>query len=92
MSEAASTGNAAFVTASQEVTKLSTAPSNDIKLQLYANFKQGINGDNTTPAPGFMDFTGKAKWNAWTALKGTSKEDAQAKYIALVEELKKTHA
>ncbi|GAA1924208.1 acyl-CoA-binding protein [Streptantibioticus ferralitis] len=92
MSDSTSTGNQAFVTASQEVVKLSKAPSNDIKLKLYAYFKQGIKGDNDTPEPGFIDFTGKAKWKAWTEVKGMSKEEAQKKYIELVEELKAADA
>jgi acyl-CoA-binding protein len=31
---------------------------------------------------------GRAKWDAWNALKGTSAEDAMKQYVALVEELK----
>ena len=34
-----------------------------------------------------LDFTGKAKWDAWTAVKGMAKEDAQSKYIDLVKTL-----
>ncbi|KAL7005120.1 acyl-CoA-binding protein (ACBP)/diazepam binding inhibitor (DBI)/endozepine (EP) [Cystobasidiomycetes sp. EMM_F5] len=39
-------------------------------------------GDVNTPKPGMMDFTGKAKWNAWNAKKGMSQEDAQTEYAA----------
>ena len=39
-----------------------------------------------------FDLKGKAKHDAWTAKKGMSKEDAQAKYIALVESLKAKHS
>lgn len=28
-----------------------------------------------------MDFVGKAKWDAWKKLEGTSKEDAKRAYI-----------
>ena len=28
-----------------------------------------------------LDFTGKAKWDAWAEVKGTSKEDAWKKYV-----------
>ena len=28
-----------------------------------------------------LDFTGKAKWDAWDAIKGTSQEDARAAYV-----------
>lgn len=33
---------------------------------------------------GMMDFVGKAKWDAWKKLEGTSKEDAAKQYIALL--------
>ncbi|TFK33221.1 acyl CoA binding protein-domain-containing protein [Crucibulum laeve] len=56
-------------------------PSTDDQLYFYKYFKQANIGDNTTPKPGLMDFTGKAKWNAWDSVKGTSKEDAYAKYV-----------
>ena len=36
-----------------------------------------------------FDLVGKAKFDAWTELKGTSKDDAMKKYVALVEKLKK---
>jgi diazepam-binding inhibitor (GABA receptor modulating acyl-CoA-binding protein) len=35
-----------------------------------------------------FDLVGKAKWDAWEKLKGTSQADAQKKYIELVEKLK----
>ena len=57
-------------------------------LEVYALFKQASIGDCNTERPGMMDFKGKAKWDAWNGKKGMSKEDAEAKYIALVEELK----
>lgn len=34
-----------------------------------------------------FDFKGKYKWEAWNKLKGTSQEEAEQKYIALVDEL-----
>jgi hypothetical protein len=33
---------------------------------------------------GMMDFVGKAKWDAWKKLEGTSQEDAAKQYIALL--------
>ena len=44
-------------------------------------------GDVNTARPGMLDFKGKAKWDAWSARKGTSQEDAQKAYIELIEEL-----
>jgi diazepam-binding inhibitor (GABA receptor modulating acyl-CoA-binding protein) len=81
------TGNAAFIQAAEDAKKLSTTPSNSDLLELYSLFKQGTVGDCNTSAPGMFDLSGKAKWNAWNALKGTSKEDAQARYIAKVKDL-----
>jgi acyl-CoA-binding protein len=34
------------------------------------------------------DFVGRAKFDAWEQLKGTSQEEAMQQYIDLVEELK----
>ena len=34
-----------------------------------------------------LDFTGKAKWDAWTKSKGMSKQDAQNAYIELAKNL-----
>ncbi|KAJ1918015.1 acyl-CoA-binding protein (ACBP)/diazepam binding inhibitor (DBI)/endozepine (EP) [Tieghemiomyces parasiticus] len=92
MSEAASTGNQAFIQAAADAKSFTKKPTNDELLELYALFKQGIEGDNTTVAPGMFDLKGKAKHNAWTGKKGISKADAQAQYVALVEKLKATHA
>jgi diazepam-binding inhibitor (GABA receptor modulating acyl-CoA-binding protein) len=35
-----------------------------------------------------LDFKGKAKWEAWEANKGKSKENAQQEYVTLVQQLK----
>ncbi|CAO3630003.1 unnamed protein product [Cunninghamella echinulata] len=80
--------SAAFDTAATEVKTLKKSPPNDILLKLYGLFKQATVGDNDTTRPGMFDVKGKAKWDAWTALKGTSKEEAEKQYITLVEELK----
>ncbi|MFN5994548.1 MAG: acyl-CoA-binding protein, partial [Betaproteobacteria bacterium] len=61
-----------------------TDPGNEMKLRLYANFKQGQEGDVTGERPGFTDFVGRAKYDAWAKLKGTPQEDAQKAYIKLV--------
>ena len=59
----------------------------DELLQIYSLFKQGSVGDNNTDKPGMLDFTGKAKWEAWNKLKGKSKEQAQAEYVELARSL-----
>ncbi|CAO3666812.1 unnamed protein product [Rhizopus stolonifer] len=76
-----------FETAAKEVKELSKTPSNDELLELYGLFKQATVGDNTTSKPTF-DIKGRYKWDSWNNLKGTSQEDAEKKYIELVEKLK----
>lgn len=61
--------------------------TDDEQLSLYANFKQGTIGDVNTDRPGMLDFKGKAKWDAWNKLKGTSKEQAWANYISITNSL-----
>jgi len=56
-------------------------------LKLYALYKQGSVGDNAEKKPGFTDMVGRAKWDAWNALKGTSSNDAMQQYIDLIESL-----
>eukprot|EP00997_Jenningsia_sp_PLL12_P000056 NODE_10094_length_346_cov_26.801347_g9184_i0.p1 GENE.NODE_10094_length_346_cov_26.801347_g9184_i0~~NODE_10094_length_346_cov_26.801347_g9184_i0.p1 ORF type:complete len:88 (+),score=32.23 NODE_10094_length_346_cov_26.801347_g9184_i0:37-300(+) len=63
------------------------ALSDDKKLEIYSLFKQSSTGDVNIERPGFMDPKGKAKWDAWNARKGTSKEEAMQAYIDLTNEL-----
>ncbi|THV07268.1 Acbp from Moniliophthora Perniciosa [Dendrothele bispora CBS 962.96] len=66
-------------------------PSQDDQLLFYKYYKQATIGDCNTARPGMLDFVGKAKWDAWNGVKGTSKEEAMKKYVeALLEILKKT--
>lgn len=67
---------------------LSERPDNNTLLQLYALYKQGTDGDVDGKRPGFTDLVGRAKWDAWNALKGTAKEQAMQDYIDLVNSLK----
>lgn len=63
-------------------------PDNMTLLKIYALFKQASAGDVEGSRPGFTDMVGRAKYDAWDALKGTSKEDAMQKYVDLITELK----
>jgi diazepam-binding inhibitor (GABA receptor modulating acyl-CoA-binding protein) len=63
-------------------------PDNMTLLKIYALFKQGSTGDAEGSRPGFTDMVGRAKFDAWAALKGTSKEEAQQQYVDLIDELK----
>ncbi|KAH3671611.1 hypothetical protein OGAPHI_000314 [Ogataea philodendri] len=69
------------------VQNMAKRPNDDELLQLYGLYKQATVGDNTTDKPGVFDFKGKYKWEAWKNLEGTSQEDAEKKYISLVDEL-----
>jgi diazepam-binding inhibitor (GABA receptor modulator, acyl-CoA-binding protein) len=69
---------------------LSEKPSNEVLLQLYSLYKQSTEGDVTedkAPSNPF-DFVNKAKYNAWSELKGKSKEEAMQSYVDLVDKLK----
>ncbi len=67
---------------------LNDKPSNDTLLQLYSFYKQATEGDVHIDPPGAFDFVGKAKYDAWSAQKGMSKEDAMKGYIHLINKLK----
>lgn len=66
---------------------LTDRPDNMTLLKLYALYKQGSVGDNADKKPGFSDMVGRAKWDAWNGLKGTSNTDAMQQYVDLIESL-----
>ena len=76
-----------FEKAAKDVMSLSERPDNDTMLRLYALYKQGSEGDVKGPKPGFFDFVGSAKYEAWEKLEGTSQDQAMKKYVDLVEKL-----
>jgi diazepam-binding inhibitor (GABA receptor modulator, acyl-CoA-binding protein) len=67
--------------------KLSQRPDNATLLKIYALYKQATVGDNTEKKPGFADMIGRAKWDAWSSVKGTPPEDAMRQYVDLVNSL-----
>jgi len=68
---------------------LSDRPSQGTLLQLYSLYKQAKEGDvNVDPPANPFDFVAKAKYEAWEALKGKSKEEAMNEYINLITKLK----
>ncbi len=79
---------AQFDAAAQAAQSLARRPDNDTLLRLYALYKQATAGDAAGGRPGFTDFVGRAKYDAWAKLKGTGKEAAMRDYIVLVESLK----
>ena len=74
-----------FEAAAAAVLKAQKDPGNDMKLRLYASYKQATEGDVQGDKPGFTDFVNRAKYEAWAKLKGTSADDAMNAYIKLVD-------
>ena len=74
-----------FDDAAAAVLKAKKDPGSDMKLRLYANFKQATEGDVKGEKPGFTDFVNRAKYEAWAKLKGTPPEEAMKAYVKLVE-------
>ncbi len=79
---------AQFEQAAKDIKDLSERPDNDTLLKLYALYKQGADGDVSGPKPGFFDFVGTAKYEAWAKLKGTAGDEAMKKYVDLVKKLR----
>ena len=78
---------AQFETAVAHSKNLTERPDNGTLLKLYALYKQGSAGDNTEKKPGFSDMVGRAKWEAWNALKGSSSADAMQQYVDQIASL-----
>jgi len=76
-----------FEKAAEDIKKLAERPDNDTLLKLYALYKQGAEGPVNGPKPGFFDFVGTAKYEAWAKLKDMDQEEAMKKYVALVKKL-----
>ncbi|KAK4499266.1 hypothetical protein PRZ48_009779 [Zasmidium cellare] len=78
-----------FKKAADEVQNLKTKPNQDQLLELYALFK--IGKEEEVKKPGLIDIQGKYKYQAWEkeTKAGTTPEQAQKKYVELVEKLKK---
>ena len=76
-----------FEAAAAAVLKAKKDPGNDLKLKLYAHYKQATEGDVSGDKPGFTDFVNRAKYEAWAKLKGTGQDEAKQKYVDLVKKL-----
>lgn len=67
--------------------KVTAEVDNDLKLKLYALYKQATNGPANGDKPSMFDVVAKAKYGAWKALGDMSEEDARKNYISVVEGL-----
>jgi acyl-CoA-binding protein len=76
-----------FEKAAEAAKSLPERPDDQTMLRLYALYKQGSSGDVQGSKPGFFDFVGAAKYEAWEKLRGTSQEDARKQYVDLVRKL-----
>lgn len=77
-----------FEQAVAESKTLPERPDPATLLKIYGLYKQASSGDASGERPGMTDVVGRAKWDAWTALKGIGRDDAMQRYIDLIEELK----
>ena len=82
-----SDGHAAFEAAVLNSKNLAERPDNATLLKIYALYKQATSGDVSDKKPGFSDMVGRAKWDAWNGLKGTSTDDAMQQYVDLIDSL-----
>lgn len=81
-----------FNRAKEQLGTLKKDPGNEVKLKIYALFKQATQGPCNTPKPGMLDFVNKAKWDAWKSLGSVSQEEARQKYVELITSLLKSEA
>jgi len=79
---------ARFVAAVASSKTLRERPDNATLLKLYALYKQASEGDAEGRRPGFTDMVGRAKFDAWAALKGTASDEAKQQYVALIDDLR----
>jgi acyl-CoA-binding protein len=76
-----------FAQAQVDVNGLAARPDNNTMLKLYALYKQATQGDATGDAPSSFDFVRRAKFDAWSAIKGTTAEESMQRYVDLVTSL-----
>ena len=76
-----------FETAVADSKNLPERPDNQTMLKMYGLYKQATSGDASGTRPGFTDMVGRAKWDAWNSLQGTSNDDAMQQYIDLIGSL-----
>lgn len=68
----------------------SIKPSDELRLKLYAYFKQATHGPNDTSKPRFYQVVEGYKWDSWRKLGDMPKETAMMHYIQELKEIMKT--
>lgn len=76
-----------FEAAKSKLSTLKKDPGNEVKLKIYALFKQSTQGPCNTPKPGMLEFVNKVKWDAWKSLGNISQEEARQQYCDLIGSL-----
>lgn len=74
----------AFEKSVADIGAISRPPAPKVMLQLRALYKQALSGDVEGDRPGITDVVGRAKYDSWAELRGTSREAAKGRYVALV--------
>jgi len=65
-------------------------PSNEMKLQFYAYYKQATQGPCKADRPGFWDIVARAKHDAWAGLGDLNRSTAMEKYIEKLKQIIET--
>lgn len=58
----------------------------DKLLHFYARYKQATEGPCNIPKPGFFDFKGKQKWDAWKNMGDMTKNNAMMEYVSAMRD------
>ena len=80
-----------FQQAANVVKNLNSDPTNEELQLLYGYYKQATVGDINIEKPGFLNFKGVKKWEAWNNCKGKSTYDSEVEYIKTVNTLIKKY-
>ena len=76
-----------FTDAREKVEELYKRMGNNTIKKVYAYYKQATEGDISGKRPSALRFRDRVKFDAWSSVSGMSKEDAEAAYIELVNDL-----
>ena len=82
----------------QAVEKVRTAPadgpfkpSNELKLKMYALYRQATDGNVQGKRPGMLDIVARYKYDAWAMAKGLSADEAMRKYLEEVAKVEQKY-
>ncbi|XP_077309223.1 acyl-CoA-binding domain-containing protein 6 isoform X1 [Lithobates pipiens] len=79
--------SAHFEQAARHAQNLAHVATTEQLLYLYARYKQVKVGKCNTSKPGFFDYEGKRKWDAWKSLGDYSQQQAMREYIETIKKL-----